>query len=326
MISEVPIGFFLSGGIDSSIVVAEASRASEQINTYTIGFDIVSHNETQFAEIVAKKFKSNHQTKILDVGLAGRLVPRMKEWYDEPFGDTSALPSFLISQFAKETCTVVLTGDGGDEVFGGYERYEKYIRLSKFHIDLPIFVRKMLSKAKFRNRYSFVGKLCNRIEYVCLKDLELYAKLLGGLLKIEKTDFAKQFSIPDDYDDYWYFRKYIRNDLPPLKRLQYLDFHTYLPDDILTKVDRVSMSVGLEARVPFLSTDIVTFAFSLPENILFANNQMKGLLRYAFKDVLPDSILNRSKRGFNIPLSAWNKDFLDDAPTQQERLLQVFLK
>jgi asparagine synthase (glutamine-hydrolysing) len=327
MMSDVPVGFFLSGGLDSSTVVAEASIVSAQLNTYCIGFDIESHNELGYAKIVAEKYNTNHNSQILSISEAGNLSVRMKEWYDEPFADTSALPSYLVSKFAREGTTVVLTGDGGDEIFGGYKWYTRYKKLSRFTLFLPAFLKKIITENQRRNRYSIKGKILNKINYLTISDFELYARLMGGLMSEEKVHFRELFEIPSDYDDYWYYKEFYKPELPLFKRLQYLDFHTYLPDDILTKVDRVSMSVSLEARVPLLDTGLVEFMFSLPEKVIYQGNTLKGLLKYAYTGILPDSIIKRGKQGFNIPLEQWNKNFLGSSGSQQEFLLEnIYLK
>jgi asparagine synthase (glutamine-hydrolysing) len=325
MISDVPLGFFLSGGIDSSIVVATASQYSEQLHTYSIGFDIPSHNETEYSRQIAGLFNSDHSEKMLDIESANHLFSRMKLWYDEPFADTSAIPTYMVSEFAKKNSTVVLTGDGGDELFGGYDWYERYFEYNKKHFKGSDSFKILCSAIKKRNRYSMQGKIANQLEYRMLEGYELYSKLLGGILPYEKVKYKKEWNIPDEYDDFWYFKKFFRPELNPKKRFQYLDFHTYLPDDIFTKVDRVSMSVALECRVPFMNRELVEFAFSLPEDIIYYNNQKKGLLKYAYKGILPENILHRTKRGFNIPLFKWTDQFLKNSSTQQEYILSLFI-
>ncbi len=324
LISDVPVGFFLSGGIDSSIVVSAASEFKKDARTYSIGFEEATQDETQYAKIVADLFKTQHHIKLLKRSDASRMIQRMKIWYDEPYADTSALPSYQVSAMAKEKSTVVLTGDGGDELFGGYDWYTRFNKYKNQRLHLFSFLKRPISK--FRNRFydSFAGRVADQLEYRICNDLELYTKLLGGLLKHEKTKYRKQWGIPDDYNDYWYFEKFYRRDLGPMKRLQYLDFHTYLHDDIFTKVDRVSMAASLECRVPFMKKELVEFAFSLCEDTLYAGGHLKGLLKTAYRDILPPEILLRKKRGFNIPLKQWDKTFLNDSNSPQEFILQQF--
>ena len=302
LVADVPVGCFLSGGLDSSVVVASASRFCDRLKTFSIGFDVSGHSETHYAEAVAKQFRTEHFQRVLSLEECQKLMPRMLTWYDEPFGDTSAVPTFLVSQVAREHVTVALTGDGGDEVFGGYRWYKIFKRcllgkplriLSLDRIFRPL-------KNRFA-RQSVFYRVCNGLEAVFSSDMILYSTLMRGLMPLDKNAYAERWGIPKDYDDLWYFRQYWRDDLPILTRLQYLDFHTYLPDDILTKVDRVTMAVSLEARVPLLSRGIVEFAFRLDEGTRYLNGQLKGLFRHAFKDRLPRAIINRGKKGFSIP-------------------------
>lgn len=327
LISDVPVGFFLSGGMDSSAVVASAAELIDNINTYSIGFDDSNHDETHFAEIVANQFKTNHNKKLLDKDTTKKIFHKLKDWYDEPFGDTSAFPTFLVSKFAKADSTVVLTGDGGDEVFGGYKWYRSFVRFRRFSMHkvlncmLP-FSYKLKDKVSSR----FFKKLVDRFQLeFMLTDLELYTKLMGGLISEEKSKYARKWGIPEDYDDYWYFRKHYDLDLPVLTRLQYMDFNTYLPDDILTKVDRVSMAVSLECRVPLLSTDIIEFSFSLPENIRYLNGELKGVLKESFRGTLADEIIDREKKGFSIPSASWKSTIYNQELNRQENLLNVFI-
>src|SRR5687767_1467329 len=302
LIADVPVGCFLSGGIDSSVVVASAANFCDKLKTFSIGFDVYSHSETHYAKIIADRFLTDHLERILSLKESQNLLPRLLTWYDEPFGDTSAVPTFLVSQVAREHVTVALTGDGGDEVFGGYRWYKifKQCLLGKPFRVLPLdrFFRPL--KNCF-SKQTLPYRLCNGLEAVFSNDLILYSQLMRGLTVLDKKDYADRWCISKDYDDLWHFRRYWRDDLPILTRLQYLDFHTYLPDDILTKVDRVTMAVSLEARVPLLSRRIVEFAFRLDEETRYLNGQLKGLFKYAFRDRLPRSILERSKKGFSIP-------------------------
>ena len=308
LIADVPVGCFLSGGIDSSVVVASAANFCDKLKTFSIGFDVSSHSETHYAKIIADRFKTDHLERILGLKESQKLLPRLLTWYDEPFGDTSAVPTFLVSQVAREHVTVALTGDGGDEVFGGYRWYKIFKRclLGKPFRVLPLDSVFRPLKNCF-SKQTLPYRLCNGLEAVFSNDLILYSKLMRGLTVLDKKEYADRWRIPKDYDDLWYFRRYWRDDLPILTRLQYLDFHTYLPDDILTKVDRATMAVSLEARVPLLSRRIVEFAFCLDERTRYLNGQLKGLFKYSFRDRLPSSILKRSKKGFSIP-RAYYKD------------------
>jgi asparagine synthase (glutamine-hydrolysing) len=302
MVADVPVGFFLSGGIDSACVVASAAKIKNNLVTFSIGFEDDEHNETEYAKIVATKFKTKHFESIFAFSAINDLMRNMKTWYDEPFADTSAFPSYFVSKLAREHVTVVLTGDGGDEIFGGYGWYLNFLKLLR----RKLFTSKWLEKLflKLRKKCDPAGKfhlIFHYLQILFSNEFAIYTKQLGGLTKIEKEKYAKMLGIPKDYDDYWVFRKYWRPDLPKFTRLQFLDFHSYLPFDILTKVDRVSMAVALECRVPLLSLELIEFFFSLPENIRLPNSQLKGLVKESFKTIIPEIILTKKKQGFSIP-------------------------
>lgn len=320
MVSDVPVGFFLSGGMDSSVVVSLAENKNDSINTFSIGFSDKNHDETHYADLIVDRYKTNHKKKILNESQVKKLFPKIRQWFDEPFGDNSCFPTYMVSAYAKKNVSVVLTGDGGDEVFGGYNWYKAFERYKNYNLKSLKFIRPFLQKVKGCN--NILGKVARKAEYFLLDDLELYSKLMGGLIKEEKQYYRKLFNIKDDYDDYWYFRKYYKEDLSLFTRLQYLDFNTFLPDDVLTKVDRVSMSVSLECRVPFLSKDILEFSFSLPEDVRLYRGELKGLMKESFKNYLPDEIIYRKKKGFSIPLHTWKKSILGDVKTQQEKILK----
>jgi len=322
MVADVPVGFFLSGGMDSSAVVALASKNHDDINTFSIGFTDKSHDETHFADMIADMYKTKHHKKTLDEGTTKDMFHKIKDWYDEPFGDTSCFPTFLVSGFAKENSTVVLTGDGGDEVFGGYNWYKRFELLQKYSLPHLRFLKvftKLLKKQK-----NILGKIARRVEtQFLLDDFEMYTRLMGGMLKDEKEKYCKLWRIDDDYDDYWYFRKFYKKDLEVYTRLQYLDFHTYLHDDIFTKVDRVSMAVSLECRVPFMKKEIIEYSFSLKKDVRIYKEELKGAMKEAFREILPIEIIDRDKKGFSIPLHSW-KNIVGSNTTRQEKILIDF--
>jgi asparagine synthase (glutamine-hydrolysing) len=319
--SDVPVGFFLSGGMDSSVVVLEASDAGVPVHTYTIGFDDPAHDETGHARRIADALGTAHQDRILRKRDIKPMFAELRSWFDEPFADTSAFPSFLVSGFARETCKVVLTGDGGDEVFGGYAWYEQFRRHVNDRALAPRPWLPALSQIRRRYRDSLAGRVANRLELGLLDELALHARLLGGLIREEKGKYRRELGVPADYDDYWHFRRFYRPELPTLTRLQYLDFHTYLPDDILTKVDRVSMAVSLEARVPLLATEVVEYAFSLPESVRFHGGAPKGLLKHAYRGRLPAETIDRAKRGFSVPARTYVREIASPDRSKQEVIL-----
>ena len=285
-----------------------------------MGFQKKKYDESTFANIVANKFNTEHHFKVLNSEATEQLFTNLKNWFDEPFADTSAFPTYLVSKFTKDSSTVALSGDGGDELFGGYSNYmwfqeSKNIFSGKFNFIL---------KNNFPE-YSKIGKAVNKINKYLMPELELYTKLMGGLLKQEKKQYAKLWQIDPEYNDYWYFEKFYKKELPFFSRMQYLDFHTYLHDDILTKVDRTSMAVALETRVPLLATELIEFCFSLPDNVRILNGQLKGLVKHAYQADLTPEIVNRKKKGFSIPMGEWHQKLIGKGIKRQVGILQQFM-
>ena len=303
LVADVPVGFFLSGGLDSSTLVAMAAERHRPLATFSIGFDDPAHTETRFARLVADRFRTDHHEAVLDASETADLFGQLRAWYGEPFADSSAFPTYLVSQWARRSVTVALAGDGGDELFGGYRWYRLFERLRPFARCWGRTVAANLDRWKQRlGRMNPLRRACNLLALVGADDLELYAKLMGGMGRAEKWRYRALLDIDPDYDDYWHFRRWWRDDLPLRTRLQYLDFHTFLPDDVLTKVDRASMTHALEVRVPFLSRPLVEFAFALPETVRYHQGRLKGLMKHAVRELLPASIIERSKQGFSAPM------------------------
>ena len=301
MIADVPVGFFLSGGVDSSVLVAAASKIKKNISTFSIGFDSEAVSETPFARDIADLFKTNHHERILHKGDAQESLSNLKNWFDEPFADESAIPTYLVSKAAREKVTVVLTGDGGDEVFGGYRTYPRYARYDRLPA-APFFTDSLLRllRKPFRPRGS-TARILNLIEMAFSSGPGLWSRIMAGMPTADKRTYREEFQIPTDYDDWWYYRNHWREDLTLRTRLQLLDFHTFLPDMVLAKVDRTSMAVSLEARVPLLDRRIIEFSFSVPEEIRYYGGELKGMFRHAYRGILPDHILDRRKKGFGMP-------------------------
>lgn len=206
----------------------------------------------------------------------------------------------------------MLTGDGGDEVFGGYTRYQIFL---KYCDDRPIHIENfgkiyenMLCQSNYTNKL---------FEKLIGEDIVIYGSQSGYLRKYQKQKYANKWNINKDYDDFWFFRENYNKNLPLLTRLQYLDFKTYLPGAILTKVDRAAMQTSLETRVPFLSRELIEFSFGLSEEDRCPNGVLKGLLKNAYKNIIPDEILNRKKAGFTVPPQYYRKN-----KSSQEKLLK----
>ncbi len=302
LVADVPVGFFLSGGLDSSTLVALASQRHRDLATFSIGFDDDARSEAPCARAVAERFATRHHEAILGAAETASLFAHLRDWYDEPFADTSAFPTWLVSRWARRSVTVALSGDGGDELFGGYRWYRLFERLRPVARGWCRGACRRLDRAKQRlTRANPLRRGLNALTLVAADELELYGKLLGGMGRAERWRYARPLGIDPGYDDWWHFRRHWCDDLPLRTRLQWLDFHTFLPDDVLTKVDRASMCHSLEVRVPLLARPLIEFAFRLPERVCHHGGRLKGLLKLAARDLLPAEIIDRPKQGFSAP-------------------------
>jgi asparagine synthase (glutamine-hydrolysing) len=305
LVSDVPVGAFLSGGLDSSTVVALAARQIPGLPTFTVGYRDGSLLDLRYARLAAAEFETAHQEKLLDVGDLLTTLERAAEVYDEPLYDSRALAMVELSRLARESVKVALSGDGGDEVFGGYGwhlaamRYERWrSRLSPVEPLLSLAHRRLIepiSRVGGLSRVSGVARL--------LADNfpARYFPVRGFFNEAEQEQLAGRR--PDDAA--WLFRKFDRPELPLVHRLLFLDLHTYLPDNGLTLVDRSTMAVGLEARVPFLDRQLLEHAFSLPPEGLIRPGETKVAFREAVRPWLPLSIRTRPKAGFSPPFKRW---------------------
>jgi asparagine synthase (glutamine-hydrolysing) len=307
MVSDVPVGVFLSGGLDSSTVTALMAKESPgAVRSFSIGFDVAEHSETRYARLVAKRYQTLHDERIVGVKSVQHMLPRIVQMYDEPYADGSAVPTYRVSSVARERVKVVLSGDGGDEIFAGYKWYSSWLQMRLLDI-LPLSVRRsVLATLRGGLPNNWPDKKFG-FDFIAKGPLERYARLLELFSPKEKRriltrEWSREFA---DYDDYWYFRKYWVESLDPITRMQYLDLKTYLPDDILTKVDRASMAVCLEVRPPLLDHVLVERVFSIPGRFRAPNGQKKYLLKHAVQGLLPSAIIHRSKKGFSAPWTTW---------------------
>jgi asparagine synthase (glutamine-hydrolysing) len=314
MVSEVPLGAFLSGGVDSSAVVAAmAGLSTDPVKTCSIAFDVASHDESGYAAMVAQRYRTDHQVEQVksdDFSLLERLV----DLYDEPYADSSALPTYRVCQLARKRVTVALSGDGGDETFGGYRRYKLHTMEERLRSSLPLGLRRMV--------FGPLGQLYPKLDWM--------PRVFRG-----KTTF--QALARDSVDAYFHTVSVMSNDArralysPEFRRrlggynavevlrghartaptdqalalVQYLDYKTYLPGDINTKVDRASMAHSLEVREPLMDHPLVEWAATLPERLKLAGGEGKLVLKKALEPMLPDEILYRQKMGFAVPLAKW---------------------
>ncbi|MCP5051981.1 MAG: asparagine synthase (glutamine-hydrolyzing) [bacterium] len=323
MISDVPLGAFLSGGIDSSAIVsAMASQSDQKIKTFSIGFEEKSYSELKYSSQVSEIFGTDHYTKTLSPDI-NELVLYLADFWDEPLGDFSNFPTYLVSKTAREKVTVVLSGDGGDEIFGGYEHYIAQ-KVARF-IDFPLFrpFHKLWSNTTHLFPPSELKKgFVNRIKrfseglhnshgdrhfrwMIFLSNLQKKKLYAPGFLDRE---YLKPLNQRATFDEF--FRESQQFD--GINQDLYLDFNTYMVDNILVKVDRMSMATSLEARVPLLDYKMVEFAFSLPDRFKLGGSTTKWFFKKAMEGILPDEIIYRRKEGFSIPIKNWLKTDLKD--------------
>ena len=330
MEADVPLGAFLSGGIDSSLVVSLMQTQSTQpIKTFSIGFEESAFNEAPFAREVSRHLGTQHTELTLTSGEAQSVIPLISTIYDEPFSDPSQIPTYLVSKLAKEHVTVSLSGDGGDELFAGYNRYLWGKSFwNQFGTAHPLFKKQLATildsiKPQFWDhffksierflpqnmRWDSPGeKIQKLVEVLKVRDSqELYITLTSHfnppstvtLFSEEPETLVNQSSAWPSFED-------------PIQRMMYFDLVTYLPDDILVKVDRASMRVSLEGRMPLLDPRIVEFAWKLPLSFKIQGNEGKSILRSLLRDYLPPSLFERPKMGFSVPVGHWIRSGLKD--------------
>lgn len=314
-VADVPLGAFLSGGIDSSTIVALMQRqSSNPIQTFTIGFNEKMFDEAEHARSIAEHLGTDHTELYVSSEDAKNVIPKLPRMFDEPFGDSSAIPTFLVSKLAQTKVTVSLSGDAGDELFGGYSQYMHdallWDRISAYPYLLRILAGNTMLLAGEKDYYSdqtgyiknaFRNKIYNYGKLLTKKDLaDFYAfqrSIWPNAEKISTSgevlgNIMKQYIVDNSNN-------------ATASSMMFADVNTYLPDDILTKVDRAAMSVSLETRVPMLDHRIMEFAFSLPMKYKIRNGQGKWILRQVLSRYVPDRLVDRPKMGFGVPVDEW---------------------
>lgn len=309
LISEVPLGAFLSGGVDSSSIVGMMSQVLETpVKTFSIGFNEDSFNELKFARVAAKHFNTEHHEFIVTPDLV-EIVDELVWHFDEPFADSSALPTFMVSKMARDFVTVVLSGDGGDELFAGYTRYVTDKKRSGF-ASLPKFVRRnVLQKISENLPHSAKGK--NFLYNSSLDAVERYIDSVSHFSKLNRKElYAAEFraklngNFGKASDLYREIADSVLSE-NATDKLLYLDSKTYLPSDILTKVDRMTMATSLEARVPLLDHELIEFVETIPAELKLKGLETKYIFKKAMEGIVPNEILYREKQGFGVPIGEW---------------------
>ncbi|MCK4325607.1 asparagine synthase (glutamine-hydrolyzing) [bacterium] len=321
LVSDVPFGAFLSGGIDSTAVVGIMAKLSDRpVKTFSIGFEERAYDELQFARIAAKRFGTDHHEFIVRPD-ALEVLPKLIWHYNEPFADSSAIPTYYVAKETREHVTVALNGDGGDECFGGYPRYQA-VKLAKFFDKTPNWLRRRLvaaiadrlpesseQKRLLRRAKRFLGAMSlpperRYVRWICFFDNERKNQLYSPEVK-RAMDGIDSFRILEDlYTE--------ENSSDFLDKTFYVDIMTYLPDDLLVKVDMATMANSLEARSPFLDHKLMEFSASIPSSLKLRGLTSKYILKKALREVLPPQIMRRGKMGFGVPIGRWFRNELKD--------------
>lgn len=314
MMSEVPLGAFLSGGVDSSAVVAiMAGLSADPVNTCSIAFADPAFNESEFAKMVADRYRTNHHTDLVESDDFD-LIDTLAWLYDEPYADSSAIPTYRVCQLARQHVTVALSGDGGDESFGGYRRYSMHLMEEKMRAILPYKVRQPLfgTLARLYPKADWAPRMFRAkttFEGIARSSVEAYLHAMSVIRDPLRTSmYSKSFKADlGGYRAIDVFDRHARNANTddPLALIQYLDLHTYLVGDINTKVDRASMAHSLEVREPLMDHPLVEWLATLPSSLKIGNRESKFLLKKAMEPLLPNDVLYRPKMGFSVPLARW---------------------
>ncbi len=345
MIADVPLGVFLSGGMDSSLIAALAQSQSDvPVRTFTVGFNDAAYDEAPFARSLARHLGTCHTEATLDTAAAIDLVPQVADWFDEPFGDSSQLPMYLLSRMTRRHVTVALSGDGGDEVFGGYPKYWWLTRLWSRTGSWPRPLRIALGTALTAMPEGLLQRGLRLIDPGRAERVGEKVRRIRNALRSKSGDEAALALAWVGADD---AAACVPGALGRLKiapladpdtgnadlfaRMQTIDIGGYLPDDIMTKVDRSSMAVSLEAREPLLDHRLVEFVWSLPADVRRGNGTPKAMLRDVLARYVPPGLFERPKRGFIVPvgdwlrgpLRAWAEDLLEPTRLEQSGLLDV---
>ncbi len=312
LIADVPLGAFLSGGVDSSAIVAQMAHGMDApVKTFCIGFGDKSYDETAYARAVANRYGTDHTERQVDPD-AFDLVDRLAALYDEPFGDSSAIPTFQVCALARETVTVALSGDGGDEVFGGYRRYLWHQREAT--------ARRLLSPGFRRVLFGTLGRIYPKADWaprvlrakttfqeLGLDDIDAYFLSVSATTERQRRNLLGGRLRLGGYHPIEVLREQWRKaeGADPLKQAQYADIKTWLPGDILVKMDRASMANGLEVRAPFLDHRLLEWGVNLPAGQKIAKGEKKAILKQAMEPLVPADLLYRPKQGFSVPIGPW---------------------
>lgn len=313
LISDRPVGAFLSGGVDSSLVTALLQESTNHnLKTFSIGFEADSMNEAPFAKAIASHLGTDHTEFYVSDDDAVTTVEKLNEICDEPFADSSQIPTYLLSKLTKSQVTVAISGDGGDELFGGYQRYQEATRIWSFLSRIPYPVRylgagvntrllDLLKALESKKPEIAMNVIARKIRHqgvlARLTSSKTFEEFYSNLVSVDCSDYAPTILGPA--------HRSRSHDMTHLQYMMNQDLHTYLPNTILTKVDKASMAVSLETRAPLLSKELAEVAWSLPDDYRIINGEGKWILRQVLHDYVPRKLIDRPKKGFSVPLSEW---------------------
>jgi asparagine synthase (glutamine-hydrolysing) len=304
LVSDVPLGVFLSGGIDSSAVAATMTQLGGEVKSFSVGFSERSFDESAHARQVARHLDTEHHELVLEPSMLLGLVPRLPALLDEPLGDASIIPTYLLSAFTREHVKVALGGDGGDELFAGYPTLQAH-RLASYYLRAPAAVRRGVVEPVVRrlpvsrDNLSFDFRAKRFVAGAAYPVAERHQRWMGSFTPEERASLlvAAPDPVDGEGDDF--------RSVDPLNQVLAIDMRLYLENDILAKLDRASMMASLEGRVPLLNNDFVAYATGLPLAMKLRGLRSKFLLKRALRGVLPDRIVDRPKKGFGIPIAEW---------------------
>lgn len=314
LVADVPTGALLSGGVDSNVVTRRAaevfadSTASPRrlggtdLHTFSIGFDVTAHSELDAANASAEQFGTVHTPQVVTRRMAHDAMDTVVDLFDEPFAASSTIPMLFVSRLARQTVTVALCGEGGDEAFGGYSWYRTWLRLQE-----PSFWKSPIGRGVRVAIENITHHRKKRWYLHSLDSVDQYAQLMGAMeAPAKRRIFSPDLSADlADRDNAAYFRRFWRKDLPPMARMQYLDICTFLPDLNLTRADRTSMNVSLELRVPLLNHRLIEYVCGLRQEVRNPGGKLKGLFKRAVRDRLSPAVRQARKKGFSAPVKQW---------------------
>jgi len=320
MVSDVPVGVFLSGGYDSSIVTAIIqNEQKEKLNTFTIGFHEKGFDEAPYAKEVAKHLGTNHTEYYCTSQDAIKIIPKLATIYDEPFGDSSAIPTVLVSELAKKDVSVCLSADGGDEIFAGYDKYITALNYHNKFSNMNDNIKSIVSYGMNSINPSYIPIFNKSYNYKTRYDK--IKNIMKSKNSIESMNITSQYFTKFEIDKILNnshsiietnFDLNLLNTNDEINKMLAIDYKTYMLDDILVKVDRATMSVGLEGREPLLDYRIIEFISQLPSTLKYKNGDKKWLLKQITHKYLPKELMNRPKQGFGVPIEEWFKDELKE--------------